>query len=410
MAHASPGHIVPDYIMTLVNSTLGAIIGIVVVNLVYQWYAEKDLEDDMTQTIVEALAARESGRSVPRLYELYNKRSIERILKQCLESYCTNAALAQGYLNYIKNSYRVIKKEEVYKVCVLFDTAMNKMCIKQELTDTRIFDAAKVQDKEGRENELEGEVKYDKNAVLIKSYLIFKKGENVVDNGGTLNVFMKSTSYFFREELPDAECVNHIVALFNAGRKEEILEFLNYKVSVFRRTEKGTWGKSFPITDFTIVLDRTKIDNQTKYKGLIIYAQIPREYVVTNDTGYFEDEKFVQYRAKMEIKYSIPSDYNTFCAVYPVPVCDATFKLIFRLNNFDCDRDLDYMTFHSYVNQDNQGNYDESAEGTIYSFTTKDMIFPRSGMSFYWNKDKNVVAASAKNQDADSEPEMGNVG
>jgi len=379
---AAPNHHVPEYVMTLVNSTLGAIIGIVAVNLVYQWHAEKDLEDDMTQTVVEALSGREPERRVPRMYELYNKRSIERILKQCLESYCTNGTLANGYLSYIKNSYALIKKDEEYEVEVTQEED-GRMYITQELTDTRIFRPV------------------DPSCISHKAYLIFKKGRNVARKSGVLDAILSDPSYFFREEMNDAACVDGIVALCRSGKSreevtEDVLKYLKYKVDAFLLDDRNRTVETVPLTGFEIRLDTCVEEDRSgkgateKYCGLHIEARIPRE-AVKPGFGYYEEEGFRQYRARMSICYAIPADTNTFYAVYPVPTYKSSFKIQFDIENFNCKQHLDYMTFLSFadVADEDRRNMLEN-DGTIrvdrsaISFSTVRTIFPRSGFTFCW--------------------------
>lgn len=389
---ASPGHAVPECIMTLVNSTLGAVIGIVVVNLVYQWHAEKDLEDDMTQTVVEALSGREPDRRVPRMYELYNKRSIERILKQCLESFCTNGTLANGYLSFIKNSYALIKKDEVYEVEVTRE-ADGRMYIAQELTDTRIFRPA------------------DPSCIVHKSYLIFKKGRNVARKSGLLDVIMNDPDYFFRDEVTDGACVDEIVALCRSGKPRdeitaEVLSYLKYRVDVWQFDRNESVNAFVPLSDFEIRLDTCFEEDRTgktvteKYCGLHIEVRIPRE-AVSSGAGYYEEEGFRQYRARMSICYSIPSDTNTFYAVYPVPTYKSTFKIQFDIPDFNCKKHLDYMTFLSFADVaeedrrhllDNDGTV--RVDRSAISFSTVRTIFPRSGFTFCWD---NAVGCDKRN-------------
>lgn len=381
---ASPGHAVPGYIMTLVNSTLGAIIGIVVVNLVYQWYAEKDLEDDMTQTIVEALTGREPDRRVPRIYELYNKRSIERILKQCLESYCTNKSLANGYLSYIKNSYKLIKKDEEYEVEVSKDEVNGRMYITQKLRDTRIF------------------LPVNPENIEHKSYLIFKKGHHVAQKCGVLDGIMNDSTYYFREEMTDPACVDKIVALYNSGKSreevtEDVLQYLQYKVEVYRLDHLDRSVKTIPLTQFEIRLDTCMEDESKgkgkveKYCGLYIVAKVPPE-AVKPGAGYYEEEGFLQYRAKMNICYSIPADANTFYAVFPVPIYKSEFKIQFDIKNFNCKKHLDYMTFLSFADvADEDRETMLQNDGMVQvgrsssTFSTVRTIFPRSGFTFCWD-------------------------
>lgn len=380
---ASPEHAVPAYVMTLVNSTLGAVIGIVAVNLVYQWHAEKDLEDDMTQTVVEALSGREPERRVPRMYELYNKRSIERILRQCLESFCTNGTLANGYLSYIKNSYALIKKDEEYEVEVTRE-ADGRMYIRQELADTRIFRPK------------------DPASVVHKSYLIFKKGRNVARNSGKLDAILSDPTYFFREEMNDAACVDELVALCRSGKPRAevtaaVIAYLNYRVDVCLLDERERVASTVPLAGFEIRLDtcmekdRTGKGETEKYCGLHIEARIPRE-AVKSGAGYYEEEGFRQYRARMSICYSIPSDTNTFYAVYPVPTYKSTFKIQFDIPDFNCKKHLDYMTFLSFADvadQDRQSMLDNDGavrvDRSAISFSTVRTIFPRSGFTFCWD-------------------------
>lgn len=381
---ASPEHAVPGYLMTLVNSTLGAIIGIVAVNLVYQWHAEKDLEDDMTQTVLEALSGEDSGRKIPRMYTLYKKSSIERILKQCLESYCTNKTLANAYLSYIRNSYQLIKKDEEYEVEVSKDESDGRMYIMQKLCDTRVF------------------LPEDPKNIWHKSYLIFKKGDNVAQKSGVLDGVLNDSSYYFREELTDPACVGEIVALCKSDKSQEektkeVLRYLKYKVEVYQLNGLDQLVKTIPLTQFEVRLDTFEEEEGKgkgkveKYCGLFIEAAVPQE-AVKPGAGYYEEEGYLQYRAKMNICYSIPADTNTFYAVFPVPTYKSEFKIRFDIKNFNCRKHLDYMTFLSFadVKSDDRKNMLQN-DGTVQvdpssiTFSTVRTIFPRSGFTFCWD-------------------------
>lgn len=365
---------VPEWLMMLVNSIFAAILGVVFVNLFYQWIAEKDNSDDVTQALTEILLGDQAYEKcendkdvrdivVPKIYNLFRKKSIERILKMGLKAYCANELLAKGNLDYIKNNCKLIKKDEIYTVTIGSDE--NRTYIKQSLTDTRIFQKS-----------------LENRRYFIKSFLIFKKGNKVGNNEGVLDEKLGDMTFFFREELTEKDFIDQIIEKVERG--ESVIEFLDYHVFVHKSTGRDEWSDE---RADVIELKKVKVSlvsakTRGTYVGLIIETELPKKFVQKSREFYNYDE-YKAYRANVQIKYDIPKGENKFHVVYPVPAENPVFNLYFDFAKFNCNRDLEYMTFFSYMDgPSNKKNY--TIFDRQFTFKVPGIIFPRSGISFYW--------------------------
>lgn len=85
---------VPPWIEDFADSIIGAIIGILLVNLMYQWRAEQDLEDDMAQNLIDVLAGQYDSSKQPRLYTLFNKTAIYNPQNEAFRLFRTNRIIS----------------------------------------------------------------------------------------------------------------------------------------------------------------------------------------------------------------------------------------------------------------------------------------------------------------------------
>lgn len=374
---------VPPWIEDFADSIIGAIIGILLVNLMYQWRAEQDLEDDMAQNLIDVLAGQYDSNKQPRLYMLFNKTAIERILTRCIESYCANTYLANCYFNYIKNSYPLIKKDEDYIVTVT-KSQDDKMFITQTLKDTRVFLTP-----------------IDHENICIYVYLVLGKGTNVSDDTTALDKILSDNKYFIREELLNPDFVDSLIAVWNNSdmQKEErmhtILDMLGFSAKVLRENSLNS-GNSAP-TPNSLYIPETEIevdfvrDESNRYHGIRIIAPVPTDYISINN-DFYRQEGFIQYTAEVSFKLMAPKGRVTFYAVYASPTIRSGFKINFKITGFDCNRDVDKMRFISFAEEDiTHGTQHMQNDGKIrteektISFHTQRTIFPRSGISMSWD-------------------------
>lgn len=251
---------------------------------------------------------------------------------------------------------------------------------------------------------------------------------------GILDEKLRDNTFFFREELSDEESIQKLIELgvelektekeqgsskqdkknrIKAIKNRIVNDILHYRVFIYTPRKEGGWlpldkeNKKRPdeLTDFTVslhyVMEGTGTHKVKKYAGLIIETKLPKNKIDQNPEPYkkYKNEKFHQYRAEINIQYDIPDSFNTFYATYTVPVFRAKFSLEFEksFGKFDCRENLEYMTFFSSVDlaaADREN--DECNRGQReFTFVAPQVVFPRSGISFYWINPS--VSQSAKN-------------
>ncbi len=370
----------PEWVDVIANSTLGAVIGASLVDLACSVAAGKEAEDDMRKGIMETLCPGKTGVEKPELYSLYKRDAIEPILHQCLSAYCAAPQLSAGYLSYIKDSCRHLKKDEVYKVTVQREHN-GTLSLMQSLKQTAIFRPEP------------GEKPY------FQAYFIFKDRAELSDHKGTLDKVMNDKSYFFREDLVDDTFVQDLI---DAKHKAEasgtpladvVFPMLEFSVDLFKTGKADDKGRRIADQvyqvefDFDMIETNVRGQKEKNYYGLRIKTFIPEEFIMASDQ-FFKEEGFVQFTACMNTKYRIPSSQNTFYVIYAIPTFNPYFEIKFKMGTSDFADRVDYMPFMSIDKSAVQNNeYDGIIQnhGSSLSFASSRTVFPRSGISFTWN-------------------------
>lgn len=356
----------PSWVDVLANSTLGAVIGASLVDLACSVAAGKEADEDMRRGIMETLCPSKSQSGKPELYSIYKKEAIEPILQQCLSAYCADTKLSAGYLSYIRNSCRNVKRNERYVVVVNRDSD-GCQYISQSLKHTAIFkpDA--------------GQRPY------FQAYFIFRTRSEQADQKGKLDKVMSDKSYFFREHLVDDTFVDELIATYDAAESSgkeamcsAVLSKLNFSVDIFADETSRT--------SVRIQNEKYEIDFDRNC-GVKIRTYVPEEYIHSSNQ-FFEEEGFVQYTACMKTGYRIPSTQNTFYVVYAIPTVRPFFEIRFNMGSANFVSNVDYMSFISIdqsvdMADENDGTVRE--HGVTLSFETQRTVFPRSGIAFTWN-------------------------
>lgn len=360
----------PDWVDVLANSTLGAVIGASCVDLACSIAAGKDADEDMRKGIMETLCPEKSAQGKPELYYLYKKDAIEPILHQCLSAYCADHKLAAGYLSYISNSCSNLKRNERYQVVVSRDKR-GVQHLAQTLKHTSIFKPDT------------GQRPY------FQAYFIFKTRAEHADQAGKLDKVMSDKSYFFREELADDTFVQELLDEYQAAKHEGedaarkvVISKLEFSLDIFLN-ENSRNSVKMPDTSYEIDLDENC--------GVKIKTYIPQGYLIPSDQ-FYEEDGFVQYTACMKTRYRIPSLQNTFYVVYAIPTIRPYFEIRFNMGTDDFASKVDYMTFMSIdqsVSQTDENDGTVQNHGISLSFTSSRTVFPRSGISFTWDEQKN---------------------
>lgn len=354
----------PEWLDVLANSILGAVIGASLVDLACSIAAGKEAEDDMRKGIMETLCPGKTDVVKPELYSLYKREAIEPILQQCLSAYCAAPQLSSGYLSYIRNSCRHVKRSENYKIEVCRDDN-GMQTVSQTLKQTPVFKPEPTE------------------RPYFQAYFIFKDRAARTDNKGALDKVMNDKSYFFREDLADDTFVQELLdakAKAEADGKsvtDAVLAKLNFSVDIFKN-EKTNNPVRVKNEDFLVEFDEC---------GVRIKTMIPEDYVVASDQ-FFDEEGFVQYTACMKTGYRIPACQNTFYVVYAIPTLKSHFSITFNMGVRNFVDKVDYMTFMSI---DQSSSHDDEHDGIMlnrgntFTFDTSRIVFPRSGMSFTWD-------------------------
>ena len=368
-----------EWVDILANSTLGAVIGAALVDVVCSIADGKEAEEDMRKGIMETLCSVPDNNEKPQLYTLYKKQAIEPILQQCMTAYCASPQLSLGYLSYIKNSCSNLKKKETYRVTVE-RMDCGTQYIRQSLKHTAIF----------RPNIGE--------RPCFQAYFIFKDRASLSDHQGALDKVMSDKSYFFREDLTDDGFVQELIDIkLNAEASgepwvEDVLSKLKFTVDLFNN-EKTDQPVRIKPAEYQVVFDSDMVVNpetgkkEENYYGLKIKTLIPDEYVIASD-HFFNEEGFVQYTACMNTRYRVPESQNTFYVVYALPTIKSHFSITFDMGIRNFVKKVDYMTFMTI---DQSAAHDDEHDGIMekrgntFTFNTSRTVFPRSGMSFTWD-------------------------
>lgn len=255
----------PEWMDVLANSVLGAVIGASMVDLACSIAAGKEAEDDLRKGIMETLCPSKTNVGKPELYSLYKREAIEPILQQCLSAYCAAPQLSSGYLSYIRNSCRHIKRSENYKVEVNRDDS-GMQTVRQTLKQTPVFKPESTE------------------RPYFQAYFIFKDRAAKADSKGVLDKVMSDKSYFFREDLADDDFVQELLDARSKAETEgtsvndAVLAKLNFSVDIFRN-ERNNKPVRVRNEDFLVEFDDC---------GVRIKTTIPEDCLVASDL-FFEE-------------------------------------------------------------------------------------------------------------------------
>ncbi len=376
----------PPLLVAFANCGIGAVLGVIIIDLVYQWGAEKELEESLQDALVQIL----TGDNHRLLRKLYNNQSIRKILQNCIESFCGSAHLSENYLRYIENSCRLLKKDEQYKVHLTQEQGL--LYLKQSLLDTRCF-------KDPRRP-------FANDRIQVKSYLVLKRNDSPDGGTGELDKILNDNSYYFREEIQSADLCTWIDTLDPGIPDRARPGFYLPDDEVARKiVEKLCYGVKIRLNDpdenghvrFT---NRNEMNYNVAFfmgdaesavplvKGIEITNEVPA-YCIQKCKEEFDVDDYIQYTAELTIKYPTEQE-NTFYSMYAAPTLGAEFKLIFDASVPVDMKDVNYMTFISFADAEKNGT--ETMDGKIdivgrnLDFKTSRTIFPRSGISVSWSR------------------------
>ena len=378
---------VPSLLIAFANCGIGAVLGVIIINLVYQWCAENDTEEALQDALVQIL----TGDNHRLLRKLYNNQAIRSILQNCIESYCCSASLSKNYLRYIENSCRILKKKEIYNVTL--SEEQGHLYLHQELTDTRCF-------RDPRH-------KFSRARIQVKSYLVLKRPDPTDADCGELDRIMNDHSYFFREEISDSELLAYIKGLsldksepgrpgfhrLPADEAAGVIARLQYRVNIERaahaRTDSGSRKPYLEGLPYEVFVDTGDPHRGCPgVRGIEISVDVPDEGIDRHPEE-FQADGYIQYTAELTIKYPTEQE-TTFYSIYAAPTLGAEFRLIFDPSVRVDMKSVSYMTFISFAEDEDKGHakYDGQIRinGRNLEFKTSRTIFPRSGISISWNQ------------------------
>lgn len=238
-------------------------------------------------------------------------------------------------------------------------------------------------------NEYEGRCFFNQDITYIRQFAQEDKSEpkhlrclfSLSD--GVLNA-MLNQSYFFREELEDAELLRQIDAVLadekcsERERLEQVVRMLNISLDIFK-PKSGT-GDSFG-EDIPVLSSNNKnfIDDDrltlsfSRGEWLCLEYNVPECYL-----GYSEDGRYCCYKAQFTCEYPTPELDHFYCVFSEHIVGTTIFE--FDFNGIVDVSKVKRMSFLSPINE----KATLRPRNRKISFSCQEDIYPRSGIALHW--------------------------
>lgn len=363
--------IIPKWLDKLADIILSASVSALVIDLLISNVQKKDSEIKLKKDVISALSlSGDDPSGAPMMYSLYNKEAIREIMRNTIVSYCGNPSLADGISSFIRSCHNSLKKNDDYKVKVCRGKGKYEYMISQDFSSTFYFDRSK--------------------CASIEMCFVFKQFDDIVGSGEELDSKLHDKSYVFREELPNKQFIEECIDCFKGNRcdNEKLCDLLNLTLTL-----KGpnSIEQVLKPDEFHFVL----LTNSDKKLGINAAVRLKKKKVTdflrADNGGQYSFFKDLGYRTlSLNLKLSYPADKNggVFYAAYTKPTVNPRFSIEFDKVGISSS-DVPHMAFLSFdreLSESDDGN-DGRIVSTAYSFSfsSKRMILPRSGIAFSWN-------------------------
>ena len=353
----------------LAQNTLGAIIGAGVIDILIESITKNQKEEDLSSRIISALCPEEcAAEDMPMIYDLYNKDTVAKFMRNSIKAYTCSNKLSDAYLSYIEHSFHSVKMNENYVVTI--SNMDGIFHIDQDLKDTFIF--------------------VNKDEIDVKVFIVL--GGVSLDKGSEsrLDAILSDKSYIFREEISNVSFVKKKILPY-LDDKQKLLEAIDFRLSIFNKEDKEL---DIPPTEIDVepVLERGvclgigicyHLYNKHKHATFK-----NRDTFILNQNVYSGREAYIRLTTKVHIGYPIPENQNHFHLVYSRPTIAPSFSLIFQNIPDYSPKKVVYLPMLSFDSASVSNKAEDGqvhAHASSFEFSTSRIIFPRSGISFYWN-------------------------
>ena len=277
--------------------------------------------------------------------------NVDKMMGSCVSYYCNK--LSAHYVKYIKNHFDIFRENFKYHVAV-FKNNTNDSLMGQTLEYNRYFKKADNQE-----------------LFKLKCYFSFKSKD--------LDDIMHDNSLFFCEILNNdtlLKCINDIKHDINKNDDQKriaLIELLNLKFGLFEKNNIGEDRECDVPTD-QISIEMT---NNGLLFSTVINSQFINSYTMNNK------ETYICYKGKISCKYLSDLNNQFYCIFSNPTIGNTEFDITFdRQTVSDIKENVDHITMLSL--KDSEYTFKDDEILNKKTFTTKEAIFPRSGIVIQW--------------------------
>lgn len=317
----------------IIISVLTTLITILLLQLGFQLMTNAEFEQTVEKKIVDSLAGDK------KIIEKYRNESITRIINNSFSTLLGEFLSDKFIKNVVDRQINNASYRNDYSYNVTIETADRKSyTIHQDITYRKCIK------RRGR-----------KAPVSARFFFSFE--------GDPFAAYSHDNSIvFFREELTDAAFVKKLCAATDDLQR---IGLLGFSISI------EVNGVMTPVPASAITTNL--VDN----KGLMLEVPIHREHIAVN-----EAEDTYEYKATMECSYPAGKQNHFYCA-FPEPTLNAQFSIVFHGIEI---KKVDQVAF---VSSDNYYvktfNAQHKKELLRRNLNEESVIFPHSGVVFFWN-------------------------
>ena len=277
--------------------------------------------------------------------------NVDKMMGSCISYYCTK--LSSHYVKYIKNHFDIFRENFKYHVAV-FKNNTDDTLIGQTLEYNRYF------------KRVNNQASFE-----MKCYFSFKSKD--------LDDVMHDSSLFFCEVLNNntlLKCINDIKCDINKDddqKRNALIKLLDLNFWLFEKNNNGEDKEYKVSTD--------QISVQITNNGVLFHTAIDAQFI--NSYTMNNKETYICYKGKISCKYLSDLNKQFYCIFSNPTIGNTEFDITFdRQTVSDIKDNVDHITMLSL--KDNEYTFKDDEALNKKTFTTKEAIFPRSGIVIQW--------------------------
>ncbi|HEY8929290.1 MAG TPA: hypothetical protein VIM55_08875 [Mucilaginibacter sp.] len=337
------------FVKDLGSDLSSALLTLLTFGLIYQVYTEKENREIAKKDIIDALQA-DAG-----TLALLSENTRMAFIKNTV---CSIIGEKYGSLLYSNVIERYIEETTSWRENLVYNVEFNKA---DEDFSFKGIPEMRQENYYSQEESLTYTKHFKKGTKNIPFRVVFAFNDKDLDH------LMGDKFIFFRGIIQVDGFEEAVEEYVPQDFKDFMEKCLNLRFTFFNANENPVLGGSASISDFCNI---TYINDEVKRIEITLKDELLKEILM-------EDGDSVHYHCKMTFKMPFSKKNTKFHLALPEPTLNPTMKLRFDKSI----KNIDYFTIFS--NSSKKLKF--TKEGSTYTISTPEIIYPRSGAIFFWS-------------------------